>query len=327
MRTKKLPGGIRETNLEEAEKMRRCYDAFSIICREQGYKRVDFPILCYYELFQGKAWIEDQEIIKLIDYDGKILSLRPDMTILAARYAALNHDNEEQMKLFYEGKVFRNSFNSQINREENQFGLEIFGPKGAETDCELISGCYNLLRKVGATDLKIFVGHSRILRGLLRALKLNEDLVNKLILVLNQRRFREADEMLCDIEGGDRIMELIGQLDRADSIDTAIETIREIASHISDEDNNYSRTFELIESLEEMKKQGMDSYIKCDLLDSGGFKYYDGLVFSAYCREGVGKIAKGGRYDSLMESLGRPMGAGGFAVYWDVLRKKEELLC
>ena len=147
MKTKKLPGGIRETNLEEAEKMRRCYDAFSIICREEGFSRVDFPILCYYELFQGKAWIEDQEIIKLIDYDGKILSLRPDMTILAARYAALNHENEEEIKLFYEGKVFRNSFNSQINREENQFGLEIFGPKGAKTDCELISNCHNLLKK------------------------------------------------------------------------------------------------------------------------------------------------------------------------------------
>ena len=46
----------------------------------------------------------------------------------------------------------------------------------------------------------------------------------------------------------------------------------------------------------------------------GNFSYYTGLIFEGYAADLGFPVCSGGRYDSLLESFGRPATATGFAL-------------
>ena len=49
--------------------------------------------------------------------------------------------------------------------------------------------------------------------------------------------------------------------------------------------------------------------------------YYNGLVFRGYVKDIPTDVLRGGQYDKLMERLGKPQKAIGFAVYLDALER------
>jgi ATP phosphoribosyltransferase regulatory subunit len=51
-----------------------------------------------------------------------------------------------------------------------------------------------------------------------------------------------------------------------------------------------------------------------DLAELRGYHYHSGVVFDAYCDGVAGPVARGGRYDEVGKSFGRPRAATGFSI-------------
>ena len=68
-----------------------------------------------------------------------------------------------------------------------------------------------------------------------------------------------------------------------------------------------------------LKLYGIEEYISFDLAMVSKYNYYTGVIFNAYTYQTGSAIAKGGRYDNLLEKFGKPAPATGFVVMIDDL--------
>ena len=64
---------------------------------------------------------------------------------------------------------------------------------------------------------------------------------------------------------------------------------------------------------------GYEKYVTFDLGVVSKYRYYTGIIFQAYTYGTGEAVAKGGRYDTLMDHFGRPAPATGFAFVVDRL--------
>ena len=64
---------------------------------------------------------------------------------------------------------------------------------------------------------------------------------------------------------------------------------------------------------------GYENYITFDLGVVSKYKYYTAIIFQAYTYGTGEAVAKGGRYDTLMDHFGKPAPATGFAFVVDRL--------
>ena len=68
-----------------------------------------------------------------------------------------------------------------------------------------------------------------------------------------------------------------------------------------------------------MEYYGYEKYITFDLGVVSKYKYYTGIIFQAYTYGTGEAVAKGGRYDTLMDHFGKPAPAIGFVCVADRL--------
>ena len=84
-----------------------------------------------------------------------------------------------------------------------------------------------------------------------------------------------------------------------------------------------NRTDEAIDELEGIYKMlkvfGCEKNINIDFSIINNMSYYNGIVFKGYVAGIPSHILSGGRYDRLLQKLGKNAGAIGFALYLDML--------
>ena len=82
---------------------------------------------------------------------------------------------------------------------------------------------------------------------------------------------------------------------------------------------------ELQEIRDIMECYGLGDHLHLDFSIRGGTDYYSGLVFRGFVENVASPVLSGGRYDKLIDRMGKKAGGIGFAVYLDQLgRKKKE---
>ncbi len=96
--------------------------------------------------------VVNKEMYTFLDKGERSITLKPEGTAGVARSYIENglHNSAMPLKMYYITPVFRYE-NPQKGRlrEHHQFGVEIYGGKGADTDAEVISLAYSLLTKLG----------------------------------------------------------------------------------------------------------------------------------------------------------------------------------
>ena len=70
-----------------------------------------------------------------------------------------------------------------------------------------------------------------------------------------------------------------------------------------------------------LRAWGCGGNICLDMSAAGQTAYYNGVVFQGFVRGVPSAVLSGGRYDGLMEKLGKHAGAIGFAVYLNLLER------
>lgn len=97
--------------------LRRLYELY-------GYRRYKVSNFEEYSLYlQYKKFLAGDRILSFTDLDGRLLALRPDVTLSIIKNAREN----ETAKAYYIEKVYRESKESNTFKEINQMGLEYMG--------------------------------------------------------------------------------------------------------------------------------------------------------------------------------------------------------
>ena len=109
----KLPSGMRYYLGAEARLRRSVEDTAMSVFEGWSYEEVLTPSVDYYALFeQGMGVTEAQSSFRLTDSDGRMLSLRPDVTSSVARVAAtLLAESKRPLRLCYAAPSFGSNNN------------------------------------------------------------------------------------------------------------------------------------------------------------------------------------------------------------------------
>ena len=124
---------------------------------------------------QYKSFLSGEKILSFTDLDGRLLALRPDVTLSIIKNA---HENETA-KAYYIEKVYRESKESNTFKEINQMGLEFMGPVDAYALAETVllaqqslQICAESLDNSEKRDYILEIGHMGFVMGLLEKLEL-----------------------------------------------------------------------------------------------------------------------------------------------------------
>lgn len=139
----------------------RLSQAIGAVFEARKYLRIDPPILQPADVFLdliGEAMRADTYVFA--GPDGVELCLRPDLTIAACRHYLANGAAPAEVKLWYDGAVYRHaSKQSELSHEMRHAGVECLGATDREAvDAEVLSLALDGLRAAGIKGVRLKLG-------------------------------------------------------------------------------------------------------------------------------------------------------------------------
>ncbi|HWR86883.1 MAG TPA: ATP phosphoribosyltransferase regulatory subunit, partial [Acidiferrobacterales bacterium] len=263
-------------------------------------------------LLTGTGRDLDLQTFKLTDQlTGRLMGVRADMTPQTARIDAHYLKRECPVRLCYVGNVLRTRPDVFAgSRELLQLGAELFGHPGPESDIEVVRLMLAALVAAGLHDLHLDLGHVGVFRALAAEARLPEELESDLFDAL-QRKARSRIEALlatCDAPAGAKAMlAVLADLNGGtETLIRARELLKAAPPAVQVALSNLERVAEAVTTA------GVPVYI--DLAELRGYRYYTGVVFSAFVSGQGQAVAQGGRYDGIGRAFGRARAATGFST-------------
>lgn len=310
-----LPEGVEELLPDDARSIevmrRRVLDLFA----SWGYELVMPPMIEYLDsLLTGVGEDLDLQTFKITDQvSGRMMGIRPDITPQAARIDSHYLKREAPARLCYLGPVLRSRPDQYPgSREPLQFGAELFGHSGCESDAEVLSLMITTLDALGARDAHIELGHVGVFGSMVEKAGLEKDQQRTLFDQLQRKAKPEISSSLEQWglakkwqEGLLSLIELCGDSSILDQADKQLGKL----------DDGVKRSLQELRAVSErVKKRRPEVTLNYDLAELSGYHYYTGVVFSAFLPGHGRAVMKGGRYDGIGEAFGRSRAATGFGA-------------
>ena len=295
-------------NLQPKERasfaLRALYEAAG--CRKYHMGRFE-----EYGLYQeNRSFLSSEQVITFTDLDGRLLALKPDVTLSIAKTA--QPAPSETLCYYYHENVYRPSAESHTFKEISQMGLEMLGAVGEAQVQQAVCLAARSLDALGA-DWVLEVSHMGYLFGLFDALGVPDAARAKLLEKLREKNAHELRAAAGAAGLADAADTLCGVLD----LSGAYAETMEKAAALCKNDAMRAAVAELEALAVPLEKAG--GVIRLDMTLAGEMEYYNGLVFQGYLKALPRPLLKGGRYDLLLQKFTPGAGAIGFAVYLDEL--------
>ncbi|MBT9490485.1 MAG: ATP phosphoribosyltransferase regulatory subunit [Rubrivivax sp.] len=277
-----------------------------------GYELIAPPMLEHLDsLLSGTGSELDLRTFKLVDQlSGRMLGLRADTTIQAARIDAHLLNREGTTRLCYCGPVLHTRPSAPYaTREPLQFGAEVFGHDGLEADLEVLELAIDCLQGAGVATPVLDLADARILRGVLAGVPVEGQVLTQIVEALSRKdaaglaersaampgATREALAALLALYGGDDVLAAARErLPARPLVQEAIQQLDWLGSHLQATHPGVRLGF--------------------DLSDMSGYAYYSGPRFAVYGTGATDALARGGRYDEVGAAFGRNRPAAGFSL-------------
>lgn len=291
--------------------LRSLYDSY-------GYRHYKMSRFEEYDLYvRNKDFLVSDQVITFTDRGGRLLALKPDVTLSIIKNAADAPGRVE--KLYYDENVYRVDGGTQSFREIMQSGLECVGDLGDYEVAEVVLLAAKSLARISDTFM-LTLSHMGLISAILEQTGLSQEGKNRALACLRQKSSHEL-RLLCREEGvqpGDA--ELLNLLTDCMATDADI----------------FARLEQLLitptgkKAMEQLRQlyriltdAGFAGNIRVDFSGSSDLKYYSGVVFQGYLAGLPQRLLSGGQYDKLLRKMGRKSAAIGFAIYVDLLEQLE----
>ncbi len=312
------PEGVRDIYGKEYANKQNIQRLFGEKLHRFGYQDIQTPTFEFFDVFSREiGTTPSKELYKFFDKEGNTLVLRPDFTPSIARCAAKYFMDETiPLRFCYAGNNFINNDNLQGKlKETTQMGAELIGDASPAADAEMIAMLVEALLNAGLTEFQVSVGQVDFFKGLCEQAGLDMETELELRSFISSRNEFGAQELLEHQPIGEQVREA---LLRVSSLFGSYEILDSALACAGNE-----RSRNAIERLKEiyglLQAYGVEKYVSFDLAMVSKYHYYTGVIFSAYTYQTGSAIAKGGRYDRLLEKFGKPSPATGFVVIIDDL--------
>ena len=301
-----------EFDLARLQPKERASFALRALYEAAGCRKYHMGRFEEYGLYQeNRSFLSSEQVITFTDLDGRLLALKPDVTLSIAKTA--QPAPGETLKYYYHENVYRPSAESHTFKEISQMGLELLGevkePEVRQTVCLAARS----LEQMGQPWV-LEISHMGYLFGLFDALGVPEAARPGLLETLRAKNIHElraaakaAGLSDADANALTALLSLSGEyavalpkaaaLCRNARMEAAVAELEALAQPLAETGGS----------------------IRLDLTLAGEMEYYNGLIFQGYLRPLPRPLLKGGRYDLLMQKFTPGADAIGFAVYLDEL--------
>ena len=288
--------------------------ALRSLYEKYGYKKHKVSIFEEYSLYlKYKSFLKSDEILTFTNLDGKLLALKPDITLSIIKTIPAEASTTE--KLYYTETVYRPSKESKTFKEINQMGLEYLGNIDRYAVAETVFLANQSLAEISPNYI-LELGHIGFVLSFLDTIGLEmsdkQDVLRFIAAKSQHEIISTAKRLGLDAKTTDTL--------------TAICTLSGEFCDILQKAKNLCVTEKMTVAVNELEDiyntvaQGNDN-VKLDLTLLNDTAFYDGILLAGYLQGLSRPVLSGGRYDSMMKNLGKKSGAIGFALYLDELER------
>lgn len=287
--------------------------------QKYGYSQYKMSKFEEYDLYvRNKDFLVSDSIITFNDTSGKLLALKPDVTLSIIKNSQDSPDSVQ--RVYYNESVYRISKGSHTFKEIVQAGLECIGDIDIYNMCEVILLAAKSLQAISPSYV-LDISHMGFVSALLNKYEINDEAKALIVNYIGEKNIHDI-ENICDSCGlPEELYEKLSALILAyGSVDQVLGKLSEISI-----DAEMQQALEEIKSIcAVLKAEGIDGKINIDFSIVNDMNYYNGIVFKGYIEGIPSSVLSGGRYDKLMHKMGKNGGAIGFAVYLDSLERLEK---
>ena len=290
-------------------KMRELY-------RSYGYLQYKVSKFEEYDLYaKNKSFLVSDKLLTFTDTNGKLMALKPDVTLSIIKNVVANENTS--YKVYYDERVYRTSSSGDGFHEIMQTGLESIGNIDAFSQSEVVMLAMKSLESI-SEDYLLDISNMSFLEGLLESAGVDTSFVSDFLELIGSKNV-PAIKMLCAKVGvaeadADRIC-------KVSSLYMPIKAALEEIKPLLDGEKMKAAYDELCELYSILSSYGLTDKLYVDFSIVNDMNYYDGIIFKGFINGIYDSVLSGGRYDRLMEKLGKKTGAIGFALYLDQLER------
>ena len=276
-----------------------------------GYAQYRMSKFEEYDLYvRNKSFLLSNQIITFTDTDGKLMALKPDVTLSIVK----NSPEEEcgVRKLYYNENVYRVPKGSFSYKEIMQAGVECIGELDSYSVSEVLTLAAKGLSLI-SDDFVLDVSDLGIISEVVDSMGLDQAGRERVFTAIGEKNVQGIAAVLNEYgvasEKSDTLCSLV-------SMNGDAEEMLKILDGAS-----YACEFARIIGV---LRERFGDRVRIDFSVVDDMRYYNGIVFKGFIKGIPTSVLSGGRYDSLMSLMGKKSGAIGFAVYLDLLDEFDE---
>lgn len=284
-----------------------------------GYSQYKMSRFEEYDLYvRNKDFLLSDEVITFTDRNGRLLALKPDVTLSIIK----NSSDEKGLveKLYYNENVYRVAPGTHNFKEIMQAGLECIGDLSFYDISEVVLLAAKSLSLISESYV-LDISHMGLIAAVLEDAGLSPQGKKQALTFLNQKNPHELLS-LCEAEGIDK--------EKSEKIAALAEisgTTEEVLSKLGDiltSEGEKKALAEFRTLFEIIKEAGFGDNVRIDFSVGNNMKYYSGVVFNGYVEGIPTSVLSGGQYDKLLAKMKKGSSAIGFAIYLDLLERFED---
>ncbi len=295
---------ISQNNISRTERamynLRNLYEGY-------GYSQYKMSKFEEYDLYvRNKSFLVSDHIITFTDTDGKLMALKPDVTLSIVKNSRISDGGVR--KVYYNENVYRVPKGSLSFKEIMQSGLECIGLIDKYSVFEVLKLAEQSLEAI-SKDFVLNISHIGIISSLIDEMGLSVTGRARVLECIGEKNLHGIDSA-CLEEG--KNIEIADKLKSLLKIKGGCDELLEILQD--------SKCYPLAQELAEVVSQlSANKKIKIDFSVIDDTRYYSGIIFKGFVKGIPSSILSGGQYDNLLKNMGKNAGAVGFAVYLDLI--------
>ena len=267
-----------------------------LLFEREGFRQYHMGRFEEYGLYQeNRRFLASDQVITFTDLDGRLLALKPDVTLSIAKNARVEEGGCG--RYYYAENVYRPSQESHTFREA--------------------------VRSLALTgrDFAVELGHMGFVTGLFDAVGAPEAVRPRLLTCVRDRNIHELQKAA---EAAGLSRQGTEALCRLPALAGEWETVLASAEPLALNAPMGGALEELRKLCETLEERGETERVRLDLSLANDMDYYNGLVLQGYITGLPRAVLKGGRYDPLAAQFRPGARAVGFALYLDELDRLAE---
>lgn len=272
-----------------------------------GYSQYKMSKFEEYDLYvRNKSFLLSDNIIAFTDTTGKLMALKPDVTLSIVKNSGERESGVR--RVYYNENVYRVPRGGFSFKEIMQSGLECIGEIDDYNVCEVLLLAARSLSEI-SENFVLDISHLGLVSTIIDSMGVSEETKAKLITAIGEKNSQGIDAACKGLDAA-KVNILKSLISMKGDCAEMLEILR---------GNEVYPIAESLAAIIKVLKASFGEKVRIDFSVVDDMRYYTGIVFKGFIKGIPTSVLSGGRYDKLMERMGKRSGAIGFAVYLDLL--------